>query len=160
VTGPAITPDGWFRHTVAVRFRDLDPMGHAHHTLPLVYLEEARAAFWRQLRGPDLADIDYVMAEVTVRFHARIGYPSELVVGIAVTDVGRSSFRTDFEIRDAAGGLLSSGSAVQVAYDYGASAARPLEGAVRDALLGWLAARQANMNAMVADTAPMMPPRT
>jgi acyl-CoA thioester hydrolase len=43
--------DGWFRTSVPVRFRDLDAMGHAHHTLPLIYLEEARAAFWRELKG-------------------------------------------------------------------------------------------------------------
>ncbi|MGH7446200.1 MAG: acyl-CoA thioesterase, partial [Longimicrobiales bacterium] len=84
----SIPGDGWFRAAVPVRFRDLDPMGHAHHTLPLVYLEEARAAFWRMLKGSDSLDaIDYVMAEITLRFHARIRFPSTVTVGLSLSRV-------------------------------------------------------------------------
>lgn len=130
--------DGWYRATVPVRFRDLDPMGHAHHTLPLIYLEETRAKFWAELRGStSLEAIDYVMAEVTLRFHARIRFPSDVTVGLAVRRVGSSSFTTDFEVRDDGGVLLSSGSAVQVAYDYAASASRSLTDAERAGLLAW-----------------------
>jgi acyl-CoA thioester hydrolase len=132
---------GWYRIAVPVRFRDLDPMGHAHHTLPLIYLEEARAAFWRELKGSASLDaIDYVMAEVTVRFHARIPYPGDVLVGLRVRHVGTKSFVTDFEVRDAAGALLSSGSAVQVAYDYARAAARALDAQERAALDVWLTA--------------------
>lgn len=159
MSGLTPSPDGWFRHAVSVRFRDLDPMGHAHHTLPLVYLEEARAAFWRGLRGPDLDHIDYVMAEVTVRFHGRILYPAELTVLLGAGDVGDRSFRLDFEIRDGAGTLLSSGTGVQVAYDYDAVRSKPIDPDVRAALLAWRAARQ-NSSAMAADTMPIIPPST
>jgi acyl-CoA thioester hydrolase len=166
-----IGPDGWFRTRVPVRFRDLDAMGHAHHTLPLIYLEEARAAFWRDIKGgaADLASIDYVMAEVTLRFHARILFPSTVTVGLAVRHVGRSSFRTDFEVRDEAGTLLSSGSAAQVAYDYAAGRAKPLADADRARLESWrnavdavdpVDAAQARNEAMSADTSPMPPPST
>jgi acyl-CoA thioester hydrolase len=130
--------DGWFRHRVPVRFRDLDPMGHAHHTLPLVYLEEARAAFWRDLRGDaSLEAIEYVMAEITLRFHARILYPAELDVRLTVSDVGTRSFTTAFEIRGPDDTLLSSGSSVQVAYDYAAGRSRPLDAGERAGLERW-----------------------
>jgi acyl-CoA thioester hydrolase len=154
-----IAADGWFRLDVAVRFRDLDPMGHAHHSLPLIYLEEARAAFWRTLRGSELDDIDYVMAEVTTRFHARIRYPSTLTVQLAVSRVGRSSFGTEFEIRDERGAVVASGSAVQVCYDYGGATSKPLDPALRDALLAWQAGRQKS-SAMPAETVPIRPPST
>jgi acyl-CoA thioester hydrolase len=152
--------DGWYRRDVPVRFRDLDAMGHAHHTLPLVFLEEARAAFWRALRGTgDVDAIDYVMAEVTVRFHARILYPSTVRVLLAVSDVGTKSFRTDFELRGDDGTLLAAGSAVQVAYDYGASASKPLDPVLREALAGWQAAYEKS-RAMPAEIMPMNAPRT
>jgi acyl-CoA thioester hydrolase len=139
-----IPADGWYRLDVPVRFRDVDAMGHAHHTLPLIYLEEARAAFWRELKGsPLVADIDYVMAEITLRFHARVLYPSTVSVLLAVSNVGTKSFTTTFEIRDAAGTLLSSGSAVQVAYDYAAGSAKEIEAADRKRLEAWHAARSA-----------------
>jgi acyl-CoA thioester hydrolase len=151
--------DGRYRLRVPVRFRDLDPMGHAHHTLPLIYLEEARAAFWRVLTGSaELHRIDYVMAEVTVRFHDRIRYPGHVTVVLVVGDVGTKSFRIDFEVRGEGERLLSSGSAVQVAYDYDAGASKPLDGGVRRALSAWHAAQKSS--AMSADTVPIIPPST
>lgn len=155
-----IAADGWYRADVPVRFRDLDAMGHAHHTLPLIYLEEARAAFWRELKGSaSVGDIDYVMAEITLRFHARIRYPSHVTVHLGVRRVGSKSFTLDFEVRDRDGGLLSSGSAVQVAYDYSAEQSKPIDGADRELLEAWAAAAQ-NSSAIPAETAPMSPPRT
>lgn len=161
--GSSAGADGWYALRVPVRFRDLDPMGHAHHTLPLVYLEEARAALWRELQGSAALDsIDYVMAEVTLRFHARIRYPGTVRVRLAVTAVGVKSFTTSFEILDDAGTLLSSGTAVQVAYDYASSSAKPLDPGLRAALEVAAAAWRASQNssAMVADTEPMSAPRT
>lgn len=155
-----IAGDGWFRATVSVRFRDLDALGHAHHTLPLIYLEETRAAFWRELKGrAAIAAIDYVMAEITLRFHARIRYPSNVTVGLAVRRVGARSFTTDFEVRGADGLLLSSGTAVQVAYDYGAERSKPIDASDRTVLEAWLARAQNSM-AMPAETAPIIPPST
>ena len=78
-----------FHHRVTVRFRDLDAMGHVHHGEPLLYLEEARAAYWREVAGrATVADIDYVMGEVTVRFHRRITYPDTLDVALRVSRLG------------------------------------------------------------------------
>jgi acyl-CoA thioester hydrolase len=155
-----VAADGVYRLRVPVRFRDLDPMGHAHHTLPLVYLEEARAAFWREVSGTsELAAIDYVMAEITLRFHARILYPAHVDVLLTVGDVGTKSFRIDFEVRSDDGVLLSSGSAVQVAFDYATSAAKPITDGNRAALQAWRAAHEKNI-AMVADTMPISPPST
>lgn len=155
-----VSADGWYRVEVPVRFRDLDAMGHAHHTLPLVYLEEARAAFWRELRNDASLDaIDYVMAEITLRFHARVLYPSTVIVSLAVTRVGNRSFTTEFEVGTQDGTLLSSGSAVQVAYDYAAGASKPIAAGVRAQLEAWQNAYQNNI-AIPADTRPMSPPST
>jgi acyl-CoA thioester hydrolase len=139
-----VAEDGWYRLTLPVRFRDLDAMGHAHHTLPLIYLEEARAAFWRELKGADtpgasdaIDTIDYVMAGITLRFHARIRYPASVSVLLAVSDVGTKSFTTAFEIRGDDDTLLASGSAVQVAYDYAASRTKPLAAEDRRLLMAW-----------------------
>lgn len=155
-----VPDDGWLRVRVAVRFRDLDPMGHAHHTLPLIYLEEARAEFWRVISGSASLDaIDYVMAEVTSRFHARIRYPSTVTVALRVGKVGTKSFTVDFEIRGEDETLLSSGSTVQVAYDYGRNVSKPIEPAFRSVLEKWRDAAQKS-SAMPADSRPMIPPST
>jgi acyl-CoA thioester hydrolase len=161
--GASAGADGWHELRVPVRFRDLDPMGHAHHSLPLVYLEEARAALWRKLQGSAaLESVDYVMAEVTLRFHARIRYPGTVRVRLAVTAVGTKSFTMSFDILDEAGTLLSSGSTVQVAYDYATSSAKPLAPGLRAGLEAGAAAWRAaqNSSAMAADTEPISAPRT
>lgn len=113
-----------FRTPVQVRYRDVDSAGHVHHTLPAIYFEEARAAYWREVAGrPALEDVDYVLAELTLRFHQRIRYPQTLEALVRVTRLGRKSWTMAYELRSAAGELLASGESVQVAYDYAAGAA-------------------------------------
>jgi len=121
-----------FHRAVEVRFRDLDAMGHAHHTLPLVYLEEARAAYWRDVARQDgIGGIDYVMAEVTVRFHQRIEYPGRLDIGLRVSRIGTKSFEMEFEIRNPAGEPVASGRTVQVMYDYAAAGSKTVPAELR-----------------------------
>ena len=126
-------PDDFrFVHEVAVRFRDLDPMDHAHHTLPLVYWEEARARYWGEVAGrPDVASIDYVMGEFTVRYHDRITFPATLRAGVRVTRLGDRSFDMDYGLWAPDGRLLSSGRSAQVMYDYQAGGSKPLDAETR-----------------------------
>ena len=126
-------PDDFrFLHQVDVRFRDLDPMGHAHHSLPLMYWEEARAKYWREVAGREaVLDIDYVMGEVTLRYHRRILYPARLTAGVRVTRLGRSSFEMAYGLWDVAGEILSSGGSTQVLYDYAAGRSKPFDAETR-----------------------------
>ena len=108
-----------FNCRVPVRFHDLDVMGHAHHTLPIIYFEEARAAYWREIAGrPNVADIDYVLAEIRVQFKQRILYPATLMVRAGVTHVGNASFTMAYELTDEEGAVLATGESVQVMFDY------------------------------------------
>lgn len=127
-----------FRHRVAVRFRDLDPMGHAHHTLPLVYVEEARAEYWRRVVGREtLTAIDYVIGEVHLRYHARIEWPASVIVALRVPQIGTKSFRMAFAVSTEDGVLLASGDTTQVMYDYAAGRAMPVPAEVRGAIEAW-----------------------
>jgi len=40
-----------FHHPVVVRLWDIDVGGHAHRSEALMYFEEARAAYWREVVG-------------------------------------------------------------------------------------------------------------
>jgi acyl-CoA thioester hydrolase len=110
-----------FTWRVPVRFHDLDVMGHAHHTLPIIYFEEARAAYWREVAGrPAVQDIDYVLAEIRVQFKQRIQYPATLTVKAGVTQLGNASFSMAYELLDEEGVILAAGESVQVMFDYDA----------------------------------------
>jgi acyl-CoA thioester hydrolase len=121
-----------FSWRVPVRFHDLDVMGHAHHTLPVIYFEEARAAYWREVAGrPTVGDIDYVLAEIRVQFKQRILYPATLTVRVAVTHVGNASFTMAYELTDEEGALLATGESVQVMFDYSKSKSMRMPADVR-----------------------------
>ncbi len=124
-----------FEHPVAVRFRDLDPMGHAHHSLPLIYFEEARAAFWRDLAGrDDLGAIDYVIGRVRVTYRERVRFPMAATVALRVARIGGSSFTLDYELRGPEGRVLVEGSTDQVLYDYEAGRPKRIPAEIRAAL--------------------------
>ena len=126
-------PDDFrYVHPVEVRFRDLDPMAHAHHSLPLMYWEEARARYWRDVAGrQDVAAIDYVMGEFTLRYHQRITFPSSLRAGVRVTRLGTKSFDMEYGLWDADGRLMSSGNSTQVMYEYAEERSKPLDNETR-----------------------------
>ena len=113
-----------YRRLVEVRFRDIDEMGHAHHTLPLVYIEEARTSYWRDVLGRP--ELDFIMGEVGVRYHQRIRYPSTVSVGVRTTRLGGRSLAMEYDIRDESGQLLADGWSEQVMYDYGAARSKPI----------------------------------
>lgn len=124
-----------YHYAVEVRFRDLDAMGHAHHSLPLIYAEEARAAFWRDVVGRQGLDgIDYLLAEVNVRFHEPVFFPQRLDIALRVSHIGEKSFGMEFEVRGADGRLFSRGRTVQVMYDYATRASKPVPPEVRSRL--------------------------
>ncbi|MDZ7780180.1 MAG: thioesterase family protein [Gemmatimonadota bacterium] len=108
-----------FHHPVPVRFRDIDVGGHAHHSEALMYFEEARWAYWREVVGRgELGDVDYVLAEARIRWHQRVLWPQTVDVGVRVSRLGRKHFEIQYEVRSDAGDLLVSGETVQVMFDY------------------------------------------
>lgn len=116
-----------FQHPVQVRFQDIDVGGHAHHSKALCYFEEARAAYWLEVAGRRTPEeVDYILAEARIRYHARVLYPGGLTVEARVSVLGKKHFVMEYEARSGEGQLLVSGSTVQVMYDYAAGASRRL----------------------------------
>lgn len=126
-----------FQYRVPVRFKDIDVGGHAHHSHALVYFEEARAAYWREVVGRHgLEDVDYILAEVHVRYHRRVLWPQELEVGVRVSRLGKRHFEMTYEARGSDGKKLISGSSTQVMYDYESGSTRSIPEDVEAAIRG------------------------
>ncbi|MCG6958052.1 MAG: acyl-CoA thioesterase [Gemmatimonadetes bacterium] len=124
-----------FRRSVDVRFSDVDLGGHAHHAQALVYFEEARSAYWREVVGrAGMDDIDYILADARVRWHQRVLWPQTLSVGVRVSRLGRKHFVMEYEVLGSDGARLQSGETTQVMYDYSAGASKRLPDEVRDAI--------------------------
>jgi len=120
---------------VPVRFKDIDVGGHAHHSHALVYFEEARAEYWSRVTGRSgLEGVDYILAEISVRFRARVLWPQTLRVGVRVRRVTRKTFEMDYEAVSEEGEVLLTGSSVQVMYDYDAGRSTGMPEAYRSAI--------------------------
>ena len=127
-----------FWHSVDVRFKDIDVGGHAHHSLALVYFEEARAAFWGQVVGPRSVDeIDFILAEARVRYHSRVLYPLRMAVGVRVASLGKKHFVLEYLANGSDGDPLVSGETTRVMYDYAAERSKSISPEVRNALELW-----------------------
>ena len=81
------------RVTDNIRFGDLDPQGHVNQAIFLTYFESGRVAMFR---NPDLsigvANATYVLVRQEIDFMRELHWPSEVVVGSALADFGRTSF--------------------------------------------------------------------
>lgn len=91
-----------FQVTAEIRYADLDINEHVNHARYLIYLEEARLAFRRELeRDPGLAaDMTWPVAELTIRYRRSATYPGTLTVELAPIHVGRTSFTLGYGIHD------------------------------------------------------------
>jgi len=104
---------------VPVRFKDIDVGGHAHHSHALVYFEEARSAYWERVTGRcGVEAVDYILAEISVRYRGRILWPQTLRVGVRTTRLTRKTFEMEYEVWSEDGTVLASGASTQIMYDY------------------------------------------
>lgn len=117
-----------FSHPIHVIFRDLDGMRHVNHAVYLSYAEAARSLYWMQVTGiQTLEEFDFVLAELTARYRASAQLHDRLVVSCGVTELRRSSFLMEYEMRDAATGkLVFEMTSVQVMYDYATGQVLPI----------------------------------
>jgi acyl-CoA thioester hydrolase len=129
-----------FSHRLEVRFRDCDAMGHTNNAVYLTYLEQARFAHWRSLWGfgnaqtpPDFPGV--ILARVEADYKRPSRYGDTLDVRLKVAEIGRTSFRYEYEILDEEGRTVLTAKTVQVMYDYVANKPVPIPDSIR-ALLG------------------------
>lgn len=108
-----------FVRPIKVAFRDIDGMRHVNHAQYLTYCETARNEYWMQVTGIKRVDeYDFVLAELTARYHAPAHLGDNLSVACRVTELRRSSFLMEHEIRnDETGQLVAEVNTVQVMFD-------------------------------------------
>ncbi len=85
--------------TINVRFRDLDPLNHVNNAIFSTYYEEARIQFIQEV--PELSQqlqqgFSYVLAQLSIDFVKPVTFPSEILIGSGVKELGNSSI-TSFQ---------------------------------------------------------------
>lgn len=123
---------------VALRWRDMDMLGHLNQSVYHELLEEGRGALMTEMvrrAGADRAHGAFVLAHVDLDYHQEVRRDhGEVVVVLRVDHVGASSIGLQHEIRLPDGGLAASGRTVLVGWDPENRGKRPLSDAERAAL--------------------------
>jgi acyl-CoA thioester hydrolase len=89
-------------HTIrmAIRWGDMDAMGHVNNTVYFRYLEQARIEWFTEIDcTPDPKGEGPVIINAHCTFIRQLKYPGEIEVRTYVGPPGRSSFETIQEIR-------------------------------------------------------------
>jgi len=112
-----------FVHREAVRFRDIDGMGHVNNAVFSTYLEQARLAWFGEADEPPLSDVILARTEIDFRSPVQMGEIVE--IGVRPSRLGTKSFELEYELR-AGGRLVAEAKSVLVGYDYGSGESRAI----------------------------------
>jgi acyl-CoA thioester hydrolase len=119
-----------FEKRIAIRWRDLDALGHVNNAVYLTYIEEAL----NEWLGPVLG-LDWVTARVEIDFRRELrGLGGEVAVRMQVERVGTSSVTSLAELAGPDGAVAAEARAVVVAWDPETRRSRPLDDRQRTAL--------------------------
>jgi acyl-CoA thioester hydrolase len=122
---------------IAVRFRDLDGMGHVNNAVFLTYFEVARAHYWRAALGEEEMSRlrTYVVARAEVDYRSPVTLGDDLVCHARVASFGTRSFAMEYLMIDRRSGrVVAEGRTVQAMYDYVAGQSRPLDERLKEAV--------------------------
>ncbi len=112
-----------FRHVtpIAVRFRDIDAMGHVNNAVFFTYLETARVDYMHtvvfEVKPRNLSEAGLILAEISCQFKSPIFYGQSVEVGTRVVEMRNSSFLVE-QCIEADGRLAALSKGVIVHYDY------------------------------------------
>jgi acyl-CoA thioester hydrolase len=113
------------RYRVALRWGDMDALGHVNQAVYHELLEEARAALITGLPTPRRGA--FVMARVELNYRREIPLNHRYVeVALRVESIGRSSVPVSQQIFRSDGELAADGQSVLVAWDAARRGSRPL----------------------------------
>ncbi|NMM28474.1 MAG: acyl-CoA thioesterase [Glaciimonas sp.] len=122
---------------IAIRWGDMDAMGHVNNTVYFRYLEQARIE-WLTAIGcaPDPTAEGPVIVNAHCSFNKQLKYPGEIEILTYVGPPGRSSFETIQEIRrvDSADIIYAHGGAKVVWVHFPSEKSTPLPERVRQLL--------------------------
>ncbi|ELY99759.1 thioesterase superfamily protein [Natrialba chahannaoensis JCM 10990] len=125
--------DADYEVEVEVRLRDVDFMGHVNNATYATYLEQAREAFFTDVFGTSLVDLDTVLANVELNYERPIEADATVIIALAIGELGTASLPMRYEIR-ADGVCAATASTVQVFIDRESEQSRPIPDAWRTQL--------------------------
>jgi acyl-CoA thioester hydrolase len=85
--------------TIAVRFGDMDALGHVNNAAYFTFMEQARVEWWHKVEGDSgTRAFGPVVASASCNFRVPVVYPVTLEVRMYLANPGRTSVESHYEI--------------------------------------------------------------
>jgi acyl-CoA thioester hydrolase len=110
-----------YKTPVAIRFSDIDAVGHVNNAIYLTYFEEARLNYWREVINWNLSQNGVIVGRSEVNYLKPITLEDEIVCYVRTTRIGNSSFdMMHLLVRITPNGeeICTTGKTVCISYDY------------------------------------------
>jgi acyl-CoA thioester hydrolase len=126
---------------ITVRWGDMDSMGHVNNAKYFTYSESARMSYFAAVHMQEHRENERhgpALVTATLNFRRQVRYPAELEVATRVSEIGRSSFKMEYEIfHRGTDDRVADGSGVIVWVDYGTGKSSPLPEGLKAAIRGF-----------------------
>lgn len=121
-----------------VRWGDMDSMGHVNNAKYFTYCESGRMSYFAAVRMLDHRETERqgpALASATLNFRRQVHHPAEIEVFTRVTEIGRSSFKMEYELYlRGTDDRVADGTGVVVWVDYGTGKSTPLPEGLKGAI--------------------------
>ena len=126
-----------FSMDIAIRFRDIDSMGHVNNAVYFTFFEQGRVEFFKQVFGLEqITDVNIILGHIRCDFLKPIRLLDTIFLRLWVSKIGRKSydFRYDIVQREDTRIIYAKGSSVQIFYDYGKACSVEIPDQIRSRL--------------------------
>ncbi len=120
-SGRPAREDFGFAISIAVRWGDMDCLGHVNNAKFFTYDEQARLTYFEAVNAvvPDFwKSSGLILARISCDFVAQVRHPETLTTCIRIARLGRSSMDTEGAMFDLQGKLVAVTRGVVVWFDY------------------------------------------
>ena len=130
--------DGFnFTMPYRVRINDVNYGGHVANSAVLNFFQDARIAYLNHIGGYSELDLGgglgMILPEAHVKYRAEMFHGDELLIGVRVNALSRSSFTMQYRI-ERAGEVTAEGETALVCFDYQSRKPRRLDTGFKDKL--------------------------
>jgi acyl-CoA thioester hydrolase len=127
-----------YKTPIAIRFSDIDAVGHVNNAIYLTYFEEARLKYWREVINWDMSHSGVIVGRSEVNYLKPIMLKDEVVCYVRTTRIGNSSFdimHVLVKLTEHGEEICTTGKTVCISYDYKANRSVSIPSAERKRLI-------------------------
>src|SRR5665213_252480 len=127
-----------YKTPIAIRFSDIDAVGHVNNAIYLTYFEVARINYFKDILGWNLREHGIIVGDNEVNYLKPIILDDQITCYVRTTRIGNSSFDVmQVLVKKTPDGeeICTVGKAVCISYDYSANKSIPIPARERQLMI-------------------------